>query len=317
MSTFPTKQLILEGPDLAGKTTLYRTLHDITDFKWNIQDRSSFSMLCYARLYGRNKNIEIHRKRLQDELNDLNNRMIVLLPSFDVIESRFHLRGDEFQNLKSLKKLYDIFSEEVKLIEKRPTVMCLNENNMTAIVTNILEWSHSLETCMSHAAGEVVRDTLHGVIEDELTLTVNLRYPLVYLFSSGSNDSSDDYPSYEILEHDLEGDYYTRIKKDLYKTIQSELTGDNPHRVPQGFDSRRFFYNSNTCISGLHFMPRGNQLKIIASLRSTDVDRNASCDLQFIEFLSHYVNQKFNFDCTDASLKVTFNSAHIRRDLEV
>ena len=43
----------IEGPDLSGKSTLYEALHEVTNFRWNIQDRSEFSMLCYAILYGR------------------------------------------------------------------------------------------------------------------------------------------------------------------------------------------------------------------------------------------------------------------------
>ena len=86
MEQFSTNQLILEGSDLSGKTSLYNALHEITDFKWNIQDRSALSMLCYARLYGRPT--ERERARLQNELNNLNNRMILLLPPFSVIEEK-------------------------------------------------------------------------------------------------------------------------------------------------------------------------------------------------------------------------------------
>ena len=111
---FPTFQLILEGPDLVGKTTLYNKIHAMNGFKWNIQDRSTLSMLCYARLYGRD--VELYRSRLDNELNNLNNRMIILLPPFEILEERYHQRGDEIQDLTSLKKLYEIFSEEAKLI---------------------------------------------------------------------------------------------------------------------------------------------------------------------------------------------------------
>ena len=44
----------LEGPDLSGKTTLFETIHSTTNYRWNIQDRSELSMLCYAEMYGRN-----------------------------------------------------------------------------------------------------------------------------------------------------------------------------------------------------------------------------------------------------------------------
>ena len=302
MNIFPTKQLILEGPDLVGKTTLYNEIHKTTGFKWNIQDRSTLSMLVYARLYDRN--VSIHRARLQDEINDLNNRVIVLLPPFDVIVDRYHDRGDEFQDLQSLKQLYEIFSEEAQLIQKRPTVMCIREAlDVETILNYISEWSYAIETCRPYHVGEVIRDTLHADIKDELTLTIKLQYQL-------------EQPDFEILNNKLEGEYYKKIKQNLCETIHNEINGLNPYKIPQDLNSRRFFYHSDTCIAGLHFMPRGSVLKVVASLRSTDVDRNASVDLQFLEFLTHFINQKFDFNCNVSHLNVVLNSAHIRRDLE-
>ena len=302
MNTFPTKQLILEGPDLVGKTTLYNDLHKTTGFKWNIQDRSSLSMLCYARLYDRD--VDKHRARLQEELNDLNNRMIILLPPFETIEERYYRRGDELQDLDSLKSLHKIFSEESCRIQKRPTVMCIRQDLSVEILLNYTsEWSYAIESCRPFHVGEVIRDTLHAESSDELIL----RAKMCYLLGR---------PDFSVLKHESEGDYYTKIKNSIFKTIQNELDGKNPYRKPQTFNSRRFFYNSDTCISSLHFMPRDNTLKVMASLRSTDVDKNASIDLQFLEFLTHFVNQEFEFKCDSAILNTTLNSAHIRRDLE-
>ena len=303
METFITNQLILEGPDLVGKTSLYNALHADTDFKWNIQDRSALSMLCYARLYGRPA--EQERRRLQEELNNLNNRMILLLPPFSIVEERYHQRGDEMQDIVSLKRLYDIFSEEAEKIRKRPTVMCaIEENDTEQLVMFTSEWSYALETCAPTHVGEVIRDTLHAVEEDELVLTAKMFYPA-------------SIPDASILEDEFEGRYFTSILKQICATIQNELDGKNPYSVPQGLDSRRFFYNSDTCISGIHFLPRGDLLKVLVTFRSTDVDRNASVDLKFIEYLTHEVNREFEFGCTNIELLVTFNSAHIRKDLEV
>lgn len=303
LEIFTTNQLILEGPDLAGKTSLYNELHNITAFKWNIQDRSSLSMLCYARLYGRPTQKE--RDRLHNELNNLNNRMILLLPPFSVIEARYHDRGDEFQDLNSLRKLYDIFAEEAEKIRKRPTVMCIfGDNDLDSMVMFTLEWSHSIESCEAWNVGEVIKDTLHSTENDELTLTAKMSYIL-----SEPDDS--------ILKNESEGEYFRGILKQITETIQNELDGKNPYEIPQDINSRRFFYNSDTCISGIHFLPRGETLKMIVTFRSTDVDRNASIDLQFVEYLSHEINRRFEFGCTNVNLFVTLNSAHIRRDLEV
>ena len=76
-SQFPIRYVIVEGPDLSGKTTFIGQLHKATDFRYNIQDRSCLSMLCYARQY--NRDIEAQKQFLREELSDLNNFFVVLL----------------------------------------------------------------------------------------------------------------------------------------------------------------------------------------------------------------------------------------------
>jgi len=302
MISFPTKQLILEGPDLVGKTTAYNQIHQSTNFKWNIQDRSTLSMLCYARLYGRDETL--YRERLHEEINDLNNRMIILLPPFSVIEKRYHARGDDIQNLDSLQLLHNIFSEEAKLIEKKPTIMCLREEiSVDTILNYTSEWSFAIESSKPFHVGEIIRDTLLADQIDELTLRARMHY-------------RSSLPDRSILENSLEGEYYKSIKDTFCQTIKNEIDGLNPYNLPQTMKSRRFFYNSATCISTIHLMARQNILKAYVCLRSTDVIKNASIDLKFLEFLTHFINQEFKFGCDHIVLDVTFNSAHIRRDLE-
>ena len=59
----PVNQIVIEGPDLSGKTTLYQNLHDMTNYRWNIQDRSALSMLTHAKQYGRNEFSHIEQLR--------------------------------------------------------------------------------------------------------------------------------------------------------------------------------------------------------------------------------------------------------------
>ena len=77
---FRTEKLILEGPDLTGKTSLYQKIHKETDFKWNIQDRSALSMICYARQFERCASDL--RRDFYKEITCLNNRVVILLPDF-------------------------------------------------------------------------------------------------------------------------------------------------------------------------------------------------------------------------------------------
>jgi hypothetical protein len=52
-----------------------------------------------------------------------------------------------------------------------------------------------------------------------------------------------------------------------------------------------------------------------AVFRSTDVDRNASVDLQFIEYISRKLNRHFEWLCDEIEINITMNSAHIRKDI--
>ena len=66
MVRFPVNYLILEGPDLSGKSTFYNALHKKSSYAWNIQDRSSLSMCVHADQYGRD--ILYHKLNFDMEL---------------------------------------------------------------------------------------------------------------------------------------------------------------------------------------------------------------------------------------------------------
>ena len=141
MRRTPINQITLEGPDLSGKTTLYQKLHEKSGYFWNIQDRSSLSMIVYARLYGRSD--YFHVESLKRELSNLNNVMILLLPDWQVIAERFQKRGDEIQNLVSLKKVYDLFSEAADEFENYPNVILIKTEVNDSMVSYIV---HSLRS---------------------------------------------------------------------------------------------------------------------------------------------------------------------------
>ena len=134
---FPTNYLILEGPDLAGKTSFYQALHDKSGYRWNIQDRSALSMLVYARLYGRDTFEEV--ERLNKELKDLNNRFVILLPPWDEIGRRFNERGDEIQTLVSLKKVYRLFEEAAQELQNYPNVFVVRSKDTLGWVNSVVQ----------------------------------------------------------------------------------------------------------------------------------------------------------------------------------
>ena len=300
---FDTHNLILEGPDLSGKTTVYNLLHAKTEYAKNIQDRSCLSMLCYAILYDRD--VKKWRKNFLRELSNLNNRVVVLLPSFITIAQRYQKRGDEIQNLQSLKKLYKIFSEEAENIKELPTVKVITGNcPPDSMCGEILQWLDSIEAANPQKVGNIIRDFVLTSKKDEHVLDIEVQ------------PASRDLSCKDIMSDPREGKYYTDILNDLEAKIQNEFEGINEYNMPQSPSSRRFYYNSDTCISSIHLLPRDYKVDVIVTLRSTDVIRNASIDLDFLGFLQAYFTKHYFGSFDIGTLRVRFNSAHVRRDLD-
>ena len=119
-----------------------------------------------------------------------------------------------------------------------------------------------------------------------------------------------------ILHNESEGSYYSSILHSFESKIMNEFEGINPYSLPQTYDSRRFYYNSDSCISSLHLLPRDYKVDLVATLRSTDVVRNASIDFEFLDFLLSRLTKSYFESCDVGTMRVRFNSAHIRRDLD-
>lgn len=302
MSKFMTENLIIEGPDCSGKTSLYRNLHKKTKFKWNIQDRSQLSMLCYARQYDRDETP--YREALKKELSNLNNRVIVLLPSKEEMIKRFLIRGDEFQNEETLLRLWSIFCDEAEKISGLSNVLIIRKSlSEDDLVKVVLQYLEKIEAFEPHQIGDFVKSWVLGSLTNEAVLDLSLTVPA---------DFSDN----QIMSHPKESGYYESIEIECKSIIQREIKGENPYRIPQGLDSRRFYYSSDSCISSIHFLTRGEKLRVLCTLRSTDVERNAAPDLTFLTHLSGEVLRYFSWPCNTIELSVRFNSAHIRTDLK-
>lgn len=292
-------RLIIEGVDCSGKSTLYRRLHELTNFKYNIHDRSALSMLCYARLYNRDESP--YRTALRSELCNANHFIVVLAPTVDVILRRFHDRGDEAQDELSLVRLHHIFEEEVRLIENLPNVLVIRDeisagSLVDLVATSMLDYSNK-------SPGNFGK-TIHRWCA--LTPRSEVQLSAVFELSDKHDDRS-------ILNDVHEGEYYNRIIDDVYRIIDRERQGNNSYGIPQGVDSRRFYYHSDTCISSIHFLPRGGHLKVLCALRSTDAVRNGSLDLRFLSHLSTTVASSYpDWHIDKITLSVTFNSLHIR-----
>ena len=298
--------ITIEGPDLAGKTTLYNKIHKDAGFKWNIQDRSVFSMLCYSLFYKRGDE-DRWRHLLHETVSCLNNRTIILLPSWDLICERYNERGDEVQTLSSLERVYDIFQLEAKKIEDYATVKVLRPFSQSEFDYDILQamiWLNSTDNYSIDDVAEEIKSNVSACPTLECS-------PLNFELSFENPESLLE--DHNIMLHPPEEVYYANILHKVIKNIQDELAGNNEYQVPQEvFTTRRFVFTQDSCISMIHTMIRGKTMTMNVVCRSSDVIRTFGYDLRFLSYLFGRVYKKLKpAGVGNFRMKVSLNSAHI------
>ena len=293
----PIDNVLIDAPDCCGKTTLYAGLHKATGFKYNVQDRSNLSMLCYARLYGREETH--HLDALCREVACANNFYVVPLMPLPVVLDRLYRRGDECQDEASLTRLHELFESVVGVLERLPNVHVVRK------VMSKEETASEVKDAIgrySDMSGADLGDLLSLWVPKEGLRETQFRARL---------DVSPDHVDDEIMSDSHEGEYYDTILKALRSIVSDEIAGRNPYGKPQGRDSRRFFYADRSCISSIHFLPRAEATKVIVGLRSTDAVRNGRKDLRFLQHLAATIPREFGWKPEKIELDVTFDSLHV------
>ena len=316
MITFPTNHLILEGPDCSGKTTLYRGIHKATGFKWNILDRSFLSMLVYAKMYGRDTGL--HAQGLWSELTNLNNRFVLMLPSYDAVIERYKVRGDDIQDETTLEKVVDLFGDH-DWLGSFPNVTLLDntEVGLSALeddVDRVAGWIKTKEAySVDDIATEVTRfvsvmpngsvDDMRGY-EAQMSLT---------FYDDGAFDEGQE--EAEIFADEEEGNYYKDVYDKFIGKIRDEISGNNEYGVAQTEKSRRFVYTDDSCISFIQILIRDNIMDFHVVLRSTNVAKTFRKDLNFLYWLAEQAQEEIPgiADVRAARFRIQMNSAHLVR----
>ena len=296
---FPINQLILEGPDLAGKTSFYDRIHKASGYRWNIQDRSALSMLIYAKLYNRDTFIEV--ERLNKEIKDLNNRYVILIPPWDEVARRFTERGDEIQNLVSLKKLYDLFAAAADEFERYPNVIVVRSADTLSYVDQVVKDLVSSEMTSVKSIASYVNDFAKA--SDALEAShINLT---MY------DDGKFSFANEGVLGYKPEKEYYAQIMSKVLDKIEKELNGKNEYQRNEDLSSRRFVYSDDTCISFAQFTFRNAMLDAHFVFRSSNTKDTLNYDIQFLYFLCSKVYNLLDLSDANVRIRINFNSAHI------
>ena len=301
----PINYIFLEGPDLSGKTTFYESIHKASDYKWNIQDRSALSMLVHAKYYGRDT--FQHVEQLRSELYNLNNIMIILLPEWNEVARRFNLRGDPIQNITSLKKLYHLFAEATEELSKLPNVIVVNAVADNFIVNYTISKLVEYENATSKDLQQNCFNMCNSNKNKEL---IGLNFTL---YDDGSFEDIDEAD----LLYDKEVEYYNNIVLDVKQKIKNEISGINQYDKEETFESRRFIYSSDTCISLAHFLLRKDSLDCKFFLRSSNAKDTLYYDINFLKHLSNVVYDMLNAEGKICRMHFLINSGHIIEEADL
>ncbi len=294
MVRFPTFYLNLEGPDRSGKTTMCSQLHNATDYRWNIHDRSAISMLVFSDMYKRDSfhNIENVKK----ELFNLNNRFLILMPEWDEISQRNQFTPDELHTIISLKKVYNAFEKVAEEFENFPNVIVVRSNDASVWISDIVNNMTQLE----NSSYLDIQKQVMQLCEMRGGEAIGVNFTL---FDDGTFQGIDD----NVSNYPKEKDYYKRINTELSTKINLELSSG------QTKESRRFVYADDSCISLAHFNYRKGELDCNIVLRSSDVADTLYYDLNFAMIMCRNVFNTLGLSSESDFCRVRFeiNSAHI------
>jgi len=232
----------------------------------------------------------------------MNNKLVILLPEFDVIQARYEARGDEIQSLENIKVLHAEFTNYAERLERLPNVLVIRDTTHS-IAKKVAKDFASTETASLDEISKMVFDyasSSNGYEASPLCFTI---------YDDGKFLEADA----NVMEYEPEKEYYERILSALTQTIQNELAGKNPYNRVETAYSRRFIYTDDTCISLIHASYRENILDMHFVLRSSEVAETFRYDLKFLYYLASSVFLSLGLNNLKDSVRMRFNlnSAHI------
>ena len=287
--------ICIEGPDCSGKTTLYNKIHRLTDFKYNIQDRSFLSMYIHSKFYGRD-DASFWYDKLFDDLKKLDTLYVIVVPKKEVLLSRLLKRGDEFQNKDSIVTLRDMFFDIAKFrLTFLPNVIFteLDDTDRIASIVN-----DHIDFLNKTTGGDLIRSFVMNSFQNEVTDI------------SCSDEVTLSSLDEDVLNFPQEKDYYDKIMSTYIRSISRKLIGLGEDK-PQKLDSRRFIYTDDSCISMIHTIFRKNALNVSATLRSSNISTTLWADYEFLKILSYYIAEELGVENLPIKLTVNIRSAHI------
>jgi hypothetical protein len=285
----PTRQIVLEGCDLSGKSTFYGQLHRSTNFRYDIRDRGHISRAVYPKIFGRDNSHE--SGELHRFLDDLNNVVVFLAPEWSTVTARFAARGDEMHDLGSLRTTWEAFNTQSLALRDHPSVITCKGIPDPEAVRDIV---HSREFVSTEKMTNYVESALSATGRNE---SLDLKFEVIASQSDNLGPGALSVPGEE--------EYYGQINDDLMDRIIKEMESG------QGAGSRRFVTANSSCISYVRFMHRPEHDVLDIVCRSTNVPKNLKIDLDALIHIGFKAQNLIGLESRDIRVKVCLNCAHI------
>ena len=288
--------ICLEGPDCSGKTTLFNNIHKETNYRYNIQDRSCFSMYVFASMYNRDK--DFWYDKLIEDIKRLDTLYVLLLPPKEEVVRRIKKRGDNIQDENTIVEVWDEFNSNARKIfsDNFCNFMIIDATNKMESVAKVLS---RLDYLNKEKGSNLIKNL---VVESK-------KNELIDVSCTTYIDKNDLYVT--ALYFEEEEEYYKKITNSFLTKISKEFIGLNEYNKPQKHDSRRFIYTDDSCISMIHLLFRNNIVDFNVVMRSSNVVRTLWADYEFLKILACQTIEELNLEDKEIRMKLNIRSAHI------
>jgi hypothetical protein len=266
-------RIYIEGPDLAGKTTLARN----TSYKFcnEVQDRSFISAFVYDQALRRGKLIS--ETEFEDWCNKfLNNNethVAILIPDEKTLEKRYSERGDSLslEEIMKVRAMYVAVYE--KFMKERGNVSRVSYGDY-----DFREYSDCDELIDCLVGTETFSYKIKNDIEELRLLVIEkpvLGYDFRYRFEDCAQLGEVARSFFSENRSDIEidhNDYYA-----IHGLILDKL-----HYCKSILGDRRLIAHTDMCISLFHFQLEDNKVVVNWVIRSSDVKNKLVSDMCYM-----------------------------------
>jgi len=302
------KNLILEGPDNCGKTTLLKQTYNENFNVYNfIQDRGLMTSYIYA-LHHNRKSFDVLFYSLERELRSNRCIYFILDTPRNVLIDRFNAIGDDRNNLNDILHINELYQTDFFMYGN--VFHLHNHENFIDELREKINSINNISNSIIFTDAILAAQTAYLHREyDDLT---NYNFQWSFSFKELSSELLDYQRTVYSICHDKDDprrEMYLKFFDDYYKIDDKEqferdkIRSDlffNSHiqisKYDEGIDSRRLVACNDSRFSFVQMNVRNHDLYCTFNLRSTNaknslfVDMNFVIDLilDFISFLKTY-----------------------------